>query len=179
MTLCFREASTSHDRNQGGCEVVRMCQGRSPHRGVVECGGDSSRGKSPKLQLLFARRRNQLNRCEQVGDDQPDWSAIRRHGKTAGTGRGAGSRCARLGSSRRSLERSVVSATDPQLPEARAGKRGRESGLLNSTALMTTIQKTRSSAVRDSISAGQFPLVYGADCSVRPAAVPALQDTGG
>jgi arginase len=73
--------------------------------------------------------------------------------------------------------RDVVSSPDLTLPAARA-ERARDSGLLNGVALLTMIQQL-DPALRASISAGHFPLVYGADCSVLMAALPALQDTIG
>ena len=73
--------------------------------------------------------------------------------------------------------RDVVSSPDLMLPAARA-ERARDSGLLNGVALLTMIQQL-DAGLRASISAGHFPLVYGADCSVLLAALPALQDTIG
>ena len=73
--------------------------------------------------------------------------------------------------------RDVVDGPDLVLPDARA-HRARGSGLLNEVALleMTDALYTRLRAV---LSAGRFPLVFGADCSVLLAAVPALRDVAG
>lgn len=71
----------------------------------------------------------------------------------------------------------VVSQPDFDLPEARA-ERAPESGLLNENALIKMVDALYAE-LRDSLSAGQFPLVYGADCSVLLAAVPAMQDALG
>ncbi|HET6362014.1 MAG TPA: arginase family protein [Gemmatimonadota bacterium] len=71
----------------------------------------------------------------------------------------------------------VVDGPDLVLPEASA-ERAPGTGLLNETALlaMTNALYTR---VRAALSADRFPLVYGADCSVLLAAVPALRDVVG
>jgi arginase len=71
----------------------------------------------------------------------------------------------------------VVSQPDLTLPEARA-ERALESGLLNETALVKMVEALYAE-LSESFSAGQFPLVYGADCSVLLAAVPALKDALG
>jgi arginase len=73
--------------------------------------------------------------------------------------------------------RDIVWAPDLKLPEARA-ERARESGLLNGVALEAMIPALHAE-LKASLAAGQFPLVYGADCSVLLAAVPALRDTVG
>jgi arginase len=69
--------------------------------------------------------------------------------------------------------RATVSSPDVTLPAARA-ERASESGLLNGVALRTMIQQL-DAALRASLAGGRFPLVYGADCSVLLAAVPALR----
>jgi len=66
---------------------------------------------------------------------------------------------------------------DLVLPEASA-ERGAEFGLLNEQALVRMIE-TLDVRVRSSLRAGRFPVVYGADCSVLLAAVPALRDNVG
>jgi arginase family enzyme len=66
---------------------------------------------------------------------------------------------------------------DLPLPATRA-ERDPESGLLNGHALFAMLREL-SAEVSASISAGQFPLVYGADCSVLLAAIPAVRDTVG
>jgi arginase len=71
----------------------------------------------------------------------------------------------------------VVSKPDFTLPEARA-ERAPQSGLLNETALVKMVAALYVE-VNASLSAGHFPLVYGADCSVLLAAVPALRDVFG
>ena len=71
----------------------------------------------------------------------------------------------------------VVSQPDLTLPEARA-ERALESGLLNETALVKMVAALYAE-VSASFSAGQFPLVYGADCSVLLAAVPAMREAFG
>jgi arginase len=52
------------------------------------------------------------------------------------------------------------------------------SGLLNERALLEMLDALYG-RVRDSLAAGRFPVVYGADCSVLLAAVPALADVAG
>jgi arginase len=69
-----------------------------------------------------------------------------------------------------------MSSPELRVPAPRA-ERG-HSGLLNEAALLTMIQQL-SVGLRASIAAGRFPLVYGADCSVLMAALPALQDSIG
>lgn len=71
----------------------------------------------------------------------------------------------------------VVSHPDFTLPEARA-ERSPESGLLNETALVQMIDALYAE-LSTSLSAGQFPFVYGADCSVLLAAIPAVRDAFG
>lgn len=71
----------------------------------------------------------------------------------------------------------VVSRPDFVLPEAHA-ERAPGSGLLNETALIKMVDALYSE-LRESLSAGHFPLVYGADCSVLLAAVPAMQNALG
>ena len=68
----------------------------------------------------------------------------------------------------------VVSQPDFTLPEARA-ERAPGSGLLNETALVKMVAALYAE-VSGSFSAGHFPLVYGADCSVLLATVPAMRD---
>ena len=63
------------------------------------------------------------------------------------------------------------------LPEPQA-ERAPESGLLNGLALATMIRTLRA-GLTASISGGEFPIVYGADCSVLLAAVPALREAAG
>ena len=63
------------------------------------------------------------------------------------------------------------------MPEALA-ERALESGLLNETALVKMLSALYSE-LNASFSAGHFPLVYGADCSVLLAAVPAMRDAFG
>src|SRR4029453_5620486 len=64
----------------------------------------------------------------------------------------------------------VVSQPDLILPESRA-ERAPQSGLLKETALVKMVAALYAE-VGASLSAGHFPLVYGADCSVLLAAVP-------
>ena len=71
----------------------------------------------------------------------------------------------------------LVSLPDFTFPEARA-ERAFESGLLNETALVQMIAALYVE-VSASLSAGHFPLVYGADCSVLLATVPAMRDVLG
>ncbi|HXZ72996.1 MAG TPA: arginase family protein [Streptosporangiaceae bacterium] len=59
------------------------------------------------------------------------------------------------------------------VPERAAG-----SGLLNERALLEMIGAL-CRRVRASLSAGRFPFIYGADCAVLLAAVPALRDVAG
>ena len=71
----------------------------------------------------------------------------------------------------------IVSQPDFTLPEARA-ERAPQSGLLNETALVKMVV-TLYTDMSASLSAGHFPLVYGADCSVLLAAVPSMRDAFG
>jgi arginase len=73
--------------------------------------------------------------------------------------------------------RDISPRPDLPVPRARA-ERDPASGLLNGRALLTMIRELHAE-LSASISAGQFPLVYGADCSVLLAAIPALRDTVG
>ena len=66
--------------------------------------------------------------------------------------------------------RAAVSSPDLTLPVSGAD-RAPHSGLLNEGALLAMIQQL-DAELRASISAGHFPLVYGADCSVLMAALP-------
>src|SRR5687768_4264455 len=75
------------------------------------------------------------------------------------------------------LPRETLSLPDLALPAPHAA-RAAAPGLLNGTALETMIPALHAQLAA-SITAGQFPLVYGADCSVLLAAVPALRDTVG
>jgi arginase len=75
------------------------------------------------------------------------------------------------------LSREVVLSPDLRVPAARA-ERGSHSGLLNEVALLPMIQQLEA-GLRASIAAGHFPLVYGGDCSVLLAALPALRDSIG
>ena len=68
-----------------------------------------------------------------------------------------------------------LSQPDLTLPDARA-ERGPESGLLNETALVKMIGALYAE-VSAALSARQFPLIYGADCSVLLAAIPALRES--
>jgi arginase len=71
----------------------------------------------------------------------------------------------------------VVMEPDLVLPGAVA-QRAAGSGLLNERALLQVVDALYR-RVRSSLSAGRFPFVYGADCSVLLAAVPALRDIAG
>ena len=73
--------------------------------------------------------------------------------------------------------RGAVSSPDLTLPASRA-ERAPGSGLLNEVALLTMIQQL-DARLRASVAAGHFPLVYGADCSVLLAALPALRESVG
>ena len=73
--------------------------------------------------------------------------------------------------------REVVSQPDFTLPEARA-ERAPESGLLNEIALVKMVAALYAE-VSASLSASHFPLIYGADCSVLLATVPAMNDAFG
>src|SRR5439155_21233053 len=71
----------------------------------------------------------------------------------------------------------VVMEPDLVLPGAVA-QRAAGSGLLNERALLQMIGELYD-RVHVSLSAGRFPFIYGADCSVLLAAVPALRDVAG
>ena len=71
----------------------------------------------------------------------------------------------------------VVMEPDLVLPGPVA-QRAVGSGLLNERALLQMIDALYR-RVRSSLAAGRFPFVYGADCSVLLAAVPALRDVAG
>ena len=71
----------------------------------------------------------------------------------------------------------VVMEPDLVLPGAVA-QRAAGSGLLNEWALLQMIGELYH-RVHVSLSAGRFPFIYGADCSVLLAAVPALRDVAG
>jgi arginase len=73
--------------------------------------------------------------------------------------------------------RDIVSRPDLVVARPRA-ERDREAGLLNGEALLPMIRGLHTELAA-ALSAGQFPLVYGADCSVLLAAIPALRDTLG
>jgi arginase len=73
--------------------------------------------------------------------------------------------------------RDIVSRPDLVVPPARA-ERDRETGLLNGAALRPMLRALREELTA-ALAAGHFPLVYGADCSVLLAAIPALRDTLG
>jgi arginase len=57
-------------------------------------------------------------------------------------------------------------------------ERDPQSGLLNGSALLSMVRELHAE-LSAAMSAGHFPLVYGADCSVLLAAIPALRDTVG
>jgi arginase len=71
----------------------------------------------------------------------------------------------------------VIMEPDLVLPGPVA-QRAAGSGLLNEQALLQMIDALYR-RVRSSLAAGRFPFVYGADCSVLLAAVPALRDVAG
>jgi len=73
--------------------------------------------------------------------------------------------------------RDISLRPDLPVPPVRA-ERDPQSGLLNGRALLTMLRELHAE-LSAAISAGQFPLVYGADCSVLLAAIPALRDTLG
>lgn len=73
--------------------------------------------------------------------------------------------------------RNFVTRPDPVLPEARA-ERGAQSGLLNEAALLSMLRELRAELTA-ALASGHFPLIYGADCSVLLAAVPALRESVG
>jgi arginase len=71
----------------------------------------------------------------------------------------------------------VVMEPDLVLPGS-VPQRAAGSGLLNELALLQMIGALYR-RVRASLSAGRFPFIYGADCAVLLAAVPALRDVAG
>jgi Arginase/agmatinase/formimionoglutamate hydrolase, arginase family len=71
----------------------------------------------------------------------------------------------------------VVMQPDIDLP-AQTGARAPGSGLMNEPALVAMVDALHA-RVRAALSAGRFPLIYGADCSVLLGAVPALRDAAG
>jgi arginase len=73
--------------------------------------------------------------------------------------------------------REAVLRPDIAVPPPRAA-RDPETGLLNGAALLTMLDAL-GHELRDAFAAGQFPLVYGADCSVLLAALPAMRDALG
>ena len=73
--------------------------------------------------------------------------------------------------------RATVSPPEFTLPEPRA-ERGHAARLLNEAALLTMIPALHAE-LTTAFSSDQFPLVYGADCSVLLAALPALRDALG
>lgn len=73
--------------------------------------------------------------------------------------------------------REVVAESDIDLPEPNP-ERAANSGLMNELALVTMTEALHA-RVSAALSAGRFPLVYGADCSVLLGAVPALRDVAG
>jgi arginase len=99
-----------------------------------------------------------------------------------GLGRAGGQAGAPVALRRAGLEaafprRDIVSSLDIVLPAPEA-QREDESGFLNGHALATMVHELRGE-LRQSITDGRFPLVYGADCSVLLAAVPALRQAIG
>ena len=73
--------------------------------------------------------------------------------------------------------RDVVTGPDLALPEA-SDERARGSGFLNENALLAMTDALYA-RLQGALSAGRFPLVYGADCSLLLDAVPALRDAAG
>ena len=73
--------------------------------------------------------------------------------------------------------RNVVSRPDVAVP-APVAERDPDSGLLNGVALQSMLRGLNAE-VRRSLEEAQFPVVYGADCSVLLAAIPALRSTAG
>jgi arginase len=73
--------------------------------------------------------------------------------------------------------RTVVARSDVAVPDP-TDARDPSSGLLNGTALQAMLRGLDVELCR-SLDEGQFPVVYGADCSVLLAAIPALQSTAG
>jgi arginase len=74
-------------------------------------------------------------------------------------------------------DRPVAVQPDPALPDP-SPLRAPGSGLMNETALLAMVDAVHE-RVSASLSAGRFPLVYGADCTVLLGAVPALRDAVG
>ena len=74
-------------------------------------------------------------------------------------------------------QREILVGPDIAVPVPRA-ERAPRSGLLNEAALLEMIEALYTS-VTDALSAHRFPLVYGGDCSVLLATVPALRDVAG
>lgn len=72
--------------------------------------------------------------------------------------------------------RVLASADLPVRPPVRS--RGERSGFLNEPALLAMISALHS-RVAAAIAAGRFPFVYGADCSVLLATVPAVREVAG
>jgi arginase len=70
--------------------------------------------------------------------------------------------------------RDITVQTELSLPRSRP-ERSQESGLLNEAALLAMIEKLYD-RVYASLVADHFPFVYGADCAVLLAALPALRD---
>jgi arginase len=75
------------------------------------------------------------------------------------------------------FDRDVVGRPDPELPPATSA-RAVGSGLMNEAALLASIEHVRTT-VTEAITAGRFPVVYGADCTTLLGAVPALRDVVG
>jgi len=73
--------------------------------------------------------------------------------------------------------REITTTPDLLVPEPRA-ERDQESGLLNGAALAVMIRALHA-PLTAAMSAGHFPVVYGGDCSVLLAAVPALKNAAG
>ena len=73
--------------------------------------------------------------------------------------------------------REIVRRPDITVPAPRAA-RDPDTGFLNSAALLAMIQALREE-LSEALSAGQFPFVYGADCSVLLAAMPMLRAAAG
>ena len=71
----------------------------------------------------------------------------------------------------------VISQPDLLLPSARS-ERGAATHLLNEQALLTMVESLHT-RVTETLSCGRFPFVYGADCAVLLATVPALRDVEG
>jgi arginase len=73
--------------------------------------------------------------------------------------------------------RDVVAKPDPELPPSR-DERAPVSGLRNETALLAMLE-TLDARLSAALSAGRFPLVYGADCAVLLSAIPVLREAVG